>query len=137
MRKAVQISTDPLADMLSRIRNAIMVNKSEVSLPHSNVKETVAKILAKNGFLSDVKTAKDEAGRKELVIHINQEGIGATITEIARISTPGRRLYVKSKEIPSIKRGRGIVVVSTSRGMMTGDEAKAQKLGGELICKVY
>ena len=137
MRKAVQISTDPLADMLSRIRNAIMVGKSQVNLPHSNVKETVAKILAKNGFITEVTTAKDKAGRKELVISINPEGTSAVITEIARISTPGRRLYVKSKEIPSIKRGRGIVVISTSRGMMTGDEAKAQKLGGELICKVY
>jgi small subunit ribosomal protein S8 len=137
MRKAVQISTDPIADMLSRIRNAIMVNKHETRLPHSNVKETVAKILAKNGFITDVGTAKDSAGRKELVITINPEGASAAITEISRISTPGRRLYVKSKEIPSVKRGRGIVVVSTSKGMMTGDEAKTKKLGGELICKVY
>lgn len=137
MRKAIQISTDPIADMLARIRNAVLVNKHEVAMPHSNVKETVAKILAKSGFLADVKVNKDNAGRKELVISINPEGASATITEIARLSTPGRRLYVKSKEIPSVKRGRGIVVISTSQGMMTGDEAKTKHLGGELICKVY
>src|SRR5665213_2331536 len=112
MKKAIQISTDPIADMLSRIRNAIMVNKHEISLPHSNVKETVAKILVKNGFITGVTTGKDAAGRKELNISISPEGTSAVITEIARISTPGRRLYVKSKEIPSVKRGRGIVVIS-------------------------
>jgi small subunit ribosomal protein S8 len=137
MRKAVQISTDPIADMLARIRNAMMVNKHEVSLPHSNVKETVAKILVKNGFLSGANVTKDKDGRKELTIAISPEGASATITEISRLSSPGRRLYVKSKEIPSVKRGRGIVVVSTSKGMMTGDEAKSKHLGGELICKVY
>lgn len=137
MKRVTYISTDPIADMLSRIRNAISVNKHEITMPHSNVKETVAKILAKNGFIHAVKTGKDMAGRKELIISINDEGSTATITEISRLSTPGRRMYVKSKEIPAVKRGRGIVVVSTSKGMMTGDEAKVKKLGGELICKVY
>lgn len=137
MSRVPYISTDPIADMLSRIRNAIAVNKPEVVMPHSTVKETVAKILAKNGFISGVKQAKDAAGRKELRISINADGTSSPITEIARLSTPGRRLYVKSKEIPVVRRGRGIVVVSTSKGMMTGDEAKTKKLGGELICKVY
>lgn len=137
MRKVTVISTDPIADMLTRIRNAIAVNRSEISLPHSNVKETVAKILAKNGFLSDVKTAKDDFGYKQLQITITPEGTNSTITEIARLSKPGRRQYVKSGEIPMIKRGRGLVIVSTSQGMMTGEEAKTKHLGGELICKVY
>jgi small subunit ribosomal protein S8 len=137
MKRITYISTDPIADMLSRIRNAIAVNKSEIVMPHSNVKETVAKILANNGFITDVKSGKDATGRKELRISITPEGTSSVITEIARLSTPGRRMYVKSKEIPTVKRGRGIVVVSTSQGMMTGDQAKAKKLGGELICKVY
>jgi small subunit ribosomal protein S8 len=94
MKSTAITSTDPIADMLSRIRNAIAVNKHEIDLPHSNVKERVAKILATNGFITDAK-------------------------------------------IPKIKRGRGIVVVSTSQGMMTGEEARTKRLGGELICKVY
>jgi small subunit ribosomal protein S8 len=137
MKRVTYISTDPIADMLSRIRNAIMVNKSEIHLPHSKVKETIAKILADSGFVDSVSVAKDAAERKELVININPEGSSSTITEISRLSTPGRRMYVKSKEIPSVKRGRGIVVVSTSQGIMTGEQAKTKKLGGELICKVY
>jgi small subunit ribosomal protein S8 len=137
MRSTAITSTDPIADMLSRIRNAIAVNKHEIDLPHSNVKERVAMILANNGFIDEVKQVKDDDGRKRLIIQINPEGTNSLITEIARVSTPGRRLYVKSKEIPKIKSGRGIVVVSTSQGMMTGEEARTKRLGGELICKVY
>jgi len=131
------IATDPIADMITRIRNAIAVNKTDVSLPHSIVKERVAKVLAANGFLSQTKSGKDEDGHKTLDITINPIGANATITEISRISKPGRRVYVKSTDVPVVKHGRGIVVISTSKGIMTGDEAKAKHLGGELICKVY
>jgi len=129
-------STDPIADMLSRLRNAVAVNKTQVSLPHSKVKETVAKILADNGFLSGVE-AKEENGRKILTITINPEDEPAKITEISRLSRPGRRIYVKSTAIPTVRRGRGMVVISTSRGIMSGQRAASQKLGGELICEVY
>lgn len=131
------VSTDPIADMLSRIRNAIAVGKNEVVLPYSQIKEQVAKILVKSGFLGAVSTDKDEAGRKQLVITINDESSPATITQIKRLSTPGRRQYVQAKDMPVVKRGRGIVVISTSAGIMTGNEAKAKKIGGELICEVY
>lgn len=137
MKKSIIITTDPIADMLSRIRNAISVGKSEVSMPHSGVKERVAKILSQNGFIKEVGTDKDALGRKQLVITINTEDTPAQITEIERLSKPGRRLYVKSDDIPMVRRGRGIVVISTSKGMMTGQEAKTKRLGGELICKVY
>lgn len=130
------VSTDPIADMLSRVRNAMAVNKTEVSMPHSNVKEAVAKILADNGFLNNVK-AREENGRKTLVIKINDDDEPAKITSISRLSRPGRRLYVKSAAIPTVKRGRGLVVISTSRGIMTGKQAANQKLGGELICEVF
>ncbi|MGH7156514.1 MAG: 30S ribosomal protein S8 [Candidatus Saccharimonadales bacterium] len=130
------VSTDPIADMLSRVRNAIAVNSRQVSLPHSKVKETVAKILADNGFLEKV-DVQDENGRKVLVISINPEDESAKITEIHRLSRPGRRIYVKSAAVPTVKRGRGMVVISTSHGIMTGKEAQAKKLGGELICEVY
>lgn len=129
-------STDPIADMLSRIRNAINVRKNEVSMPHSNVKESVARLLKDNGFLSDVRVS-GEGITKTLAITIHDESENARITEIVRLSTPGRRFYAKAKEIPTVKRGRGLVIVSTSKGMMTGVEAKNQGVGGELICKVY
>jgi small subunit ribosomal protein S8 len=136
MSKTNLVSTDPIADMLSRVRNAAAVNKTEVSMPHSNIKEEVAKILAENGFLDGVKT-DDENGRKVLVIKINDENQPSRITSLSRLSRPGRRLYVKSSAIPTVKRGRGLVVISTSKGMMTGRQAASQKLGGELICEVY
>jgi small subunit ribosomal protein S8 len=136
MNQTNLVSTDPIADMLSRVRNAMAVNKSEVSLPHSKVKESVAKILADNGFLSTVQ-AREENGRKTLVIKINDVDEPSRITAISRLSRPGRRLYVKSAAIPTVKRGRGLVVVSTSKGIMTGKQAASQKLGGELICEVY
>jgi small subunit ribosomal protein S8 len=129
------VSTDPISDMFTRIRNAIAVNKHEVSMPHSKIKEAVAKILAKNGFLEGV--AVDNSEFKILTITINSEDANATITEIERLSKPGRRLYVGADKIPTIKRGRGIVIVSTSSGVMTGKEAKAKRLGGELIGQVY
>ncbi len=129
-------STDPIADMLTRVRNAINVGKNEVRLPHSNIKESVAKVLAAKGYLAKVSVEKADP-RDELVILINKEGENAAITEISRISKPGRRVYAGVAEIPRVKSGRGIVIVSTSKGLMTGSEAIREKLGGELILKVY
>jgi small subunit ribosomal protein S8 len=129
-------STDPIADMLTRIRNAINVRKNEVTLPHSNVKEAVATLLKTSGFLADV-TVSDAVIGKTLRIVINGENENARITEITRLSKPGRRHYAGADEIPVVKRGRGVVIVSTSKGLMTGKEAKQQGIGGELICKVY
>ncbi len=130
------VSTDPIADMLTRIRNAIKVNKTEVSLPHSNIKETVARELVKNGFLSKVVIEKGTP-RNQLIITINEPGSNAKITDIQRVSTPGRRYYASVKDIPKVKNGRGLVIMSTSKGVMNGFEAAKQRLGGEVICKVY
>lgn len=129
-------TSDPIADMLSRIRNAIAVRKTEVAMPHSKAKEAVARLLIDNGFLSNLKVEEAD-GRKTLRITINDEAENARITEITRLSKPGRRYYTKSKEIPTVKRGRGVVIVSTSKGMMTGKDAQNQGVGGELICRVY
>lgn len=129
-------STDPIADMLTRIRNAIGVRKHEITLPHSKVKESVARLLKENRFVTDVKVTDAIVG-KTLHIVINSQDENARITEISRMSTPGRRLYTGSDKIPTVKRGRGLVIVSTSKGMMTGFDAKKQGIGGELICKVY
>lgn len=130
------VSTDPIADMLTRIRNAAAVNKYEVSMPHSNIKQKIAEVLVANNFV-DKTEVKDVDGFKSLKIVINQQFTNARITEITRLSKPGRRSYTSATEMPHVMRGRGIVIVSTSKGIMTGDEAKKQGLGGELICKVY
>lgn len=130
------VSTDPLADMLTRIRNAINVRKSEVVLPHSNLKQAVAELLKKSGFVRDVQVVDAVVG-KSLKIVINSNGEKASITEVARLSKPGRRAYASAAEIPVVKRGRGIVIISTSKGLMTGDDARKQGIGGELICRVY
>lgn len=130
------VSTDPIADMLSRIRNAIAVRKNTVSMPHSNNKEAIAKLLKENGYVHEVSSEKAAVG-KTLVITIYPVDAAASITEIKRLSTPGRRLYAGVNNIPKIKQGRGIVILSTSKGMMTDKQAKAQNIGGELICSVY
>lgn len=130
------VSTDPIADMLTRIRNAIAVRKNEVTMPHSKVKESVARLLKQSRFVEDVKVSDATIG-KTLTIVINDSDSNARITEIVRVSKPGRREYVKAEKIPTVKRGRGVVIVSTSRGMMIGKDAKQQGVGGELICKVY
>lgn len=129
-------TTDPIADMLTRIRNAINVRKHEVILPHSNIKEAIAKILKDSNYIDEVSVKTDEIG-KLLIIKINQENTNPRITEIVRLSRPGRRSYVKAQKIPKVKQGRGLVILSTSKGILSGDKAKLDNLGGELICKVY
>ena len=130
------ILTDPVADMLARIRNAISVNKQTVSLPHSKLKLRVAEQLKANNFIDDVKE-DGEGIHKRIVLTINQPDTNARITSMEKLSKPGRRYYAKAHEIPRVKNGRGIVIISTSQGVMTGHEAAKRKLGGELICKVY
>ena len=129
-------STDPIADMLSRIRNAIAVGKSDVVLPHSKTKEAVAKLLKGSGFIVDVKVSDATIG-KSLSLTVAGPAQSPRITEITRLSKPGRRYYSSAADIPSVKGGRGMIIISTSKGMMSGTEAKKQGLGGELICKVY
>ena len=129
-------TTDPISDMLTRIRNAINVNKTEVSLPHSTVKENVAKVLQQNHFIESVKVTGEKT-EKTLHIVINAADKNAKINEISRVSKPGQRSYVNVKEIPVIKQGRGMVVVSTSQGLMSGDYARKANIGGELILKVF
>lgn len=127
------VSTDPIADMLTRIRNGIAVHKMEVSLPYSSVKESVAKILKDNNYITGIEVSKD-GFRKTITLSLPEQ---VTINDIERVSRPGRRVYAKVKDIPLVKQGRGLVIVSTSRGMMTGEDAKQHKLGGEIIAQVY
>jgi small subunit ribosomal protein S8 len=132
-------TTDPIADMLTRIRNAIAVNKQEINLPHSKIKEAVASMLKENKFIEGVyvKDAADHKPGKVLSLVLSSDNTNARITEIVRLSKPGRRFYVNATEIPVVKRGRGLVIISTSKGLMTGDAARKAGTGGELICRVY
>jgi small subunit ribosomal protein S8 len=129
-------TTDPIADMLTRIRNAISASHSEISLPHSRIKESVANLLKEAGFIDGLAVSQDRVG-KILTIKINNQSTNPKITEIVRLSKPGRRLFVGAREIPVVKRGRGMVILSTPQGLMSGDQARRNRVGGELICKVY
>ena len=129
-------STDPIADLLTRIRNAAAVGKTEIRVPTSKLKKVVAEQLTKNQYLAGVKV-EDGKPRGTLVVTLAKPGENCPITEIARVSKPGRRVYVAASDIPKVKQGRGIVLVSTSKGVMTGGEAAKQKLGGEVLLKVY
>jgi small subunit ribosomal protein S8 len=125
---------DSIADLLTRIRNASGARKQAVVMPYSKLKEQVARILADNHFIEDVKVTKDGGFQSlELTLSADPE----TITSLVRVSKPGRRVYTSAKDIPVVLGGRGLVIVSTSGGVMTGRDAYKKGLGGELICKVW
>jgi small subunit ribosomal protein S8 len=129
-------TTDPVADLLTRIRNAIAVGKNEVRVPTSKLKFAVADKLQKINYLEKVEV-EDAKPRGILHIVINNEGEATRINEIDKVSTPGRRVYAGVNEIPKVKSGRGTVLISTSKGIMTGQEAVKNKLGGEILVKVW
>ena len=129
-------STDQIADLITRIRNAIMVGKTEIRVPTSKLKVAVTEGLKNAGYIADYEV-EEAKPRGTLHVTICEEGMPARITEISKVSKPGRRVYVGSEEIPVVKSGRGIVLISTSKGIMTGKEAKKQHLGGEILIKVY
>ena len=129
-------STDQIADFITRIRNAVMVGKTEVLVPTSKLKLAVAEVLVENGYLASCEVV-DGKPRGMLHIIINEPGKVAKINEITKVSKPGRRVYSGADELPIVKSGRGIVIVSTSKGLMTGREAKKNKLGGEVLMKVW
>ena len=129
-------TTDPVADMLTRIRNAISVGKTEIRVPTSKLKFAVADKLQKINYLEKVEIEEAQP-RGILHVVINKEGENARINEIDKVSTPGRRIYTGVNEIPKVKSGRGTVLISTSKGIMTGAEAVKNKLGGEILVKVW
>ncbi len=129
-------TTDSISDLITRIRNAIAVGKNEVRVPTSKLKKAVAEELKKANYLTAVEV--EEAKPRDILhIVINEPGMSANINEIAKVSKPGKRVYVGANEIPLIQSGRGIVLVSTSKGILNGFAARKAKLGGELLVKVY
>ncbi|MBR2837061.1 30S ribosomal protein S8 [Candidatus Saccharibacteria bacterium] len=129
-------STDQIADLITRIRNAVQIGKTEIFVPTSRLKAAVVEILVKNGYLASYDIVEGEP-RGMLHVVINEPGKVAKINEIAKVSKPGRRVYSSSVELPTVKSGRGAVIVSTSKGLMTGHEAKKEHLGGEILIRVW
>jgi len=129
-------STDQIADLITRIRNAVMVGKNEILVPTSKLKVGVVEVLKKNEYISGYEIIEGEP-RGTLKVVINEPGMTARINEITKVSKPGRRVYAGAEELPTVKSGRGMVIVSTSKGLMTGREAKKNHLGGEVLVKVW
>ena len=126
---------DPISDLLTRIRNAGMARHPKVTMPHSKLKESVAQILQQEGYVTDV--GVQGGPKKELTLSLKYEGRRPVIAGLRQISTPGLRRYVRSTEMPRVLGGMGIAIVSKSKGVMTGTEAKKQNLGGELVCYIW
>ncbi|MBI4281359.1 30S ribosomal protein S8, partial [Candidatus Uhrbacteria bacterium] len=127
--------TDPIADMLTRLRNALAVRKDVVDIPHSKMKLALATILAEAGYLGNVVPAANKLSFR-VTLRYNQKDGRSAIRSLERISKPGRRVYVPKDNIPVVLNGLGTPILSTSRGLMTGKEAKKVGVGGELICTV-
>ena len=127
--------TDPIADMLTRIRNANAMRYKEVEIPSSKVKVEIAKILKDEGFINDYKIKKNNV-QDVIVMNLKYENKTRVITGLKRISKPGLRVYVKSEEIPKVLNGLGIAILSTSKGIMTGKAAKTSNLGGEVLAYI-
>jgi small subunit ribosomal protein S8 len=129
--------TDTISDMLTRIRNALMVKKPDVSLPYSKFKHNLAKLLVAEGWLANA-DVKEDAGMKKLVLGLKYGQAGEPlISGLKRISTPGQRIYTNQTAIPRALGGAGMTVVSTSKGLMTDRNARRQHVGGEIICQIW
>jgi small subunit ribosomal protein S8 len=128
--------TDPIADMLTRIRNASLVKKDELVLPFSKFKASLAKILEKEGFVGKVSETDDKPKSLKIALKYAETG-DAVITGIQRVSKPGQRIYMGTDKLPRTNSGYGITVVSTSKGLMTDKEARKAKVGGEVVCQVW
>ena len=129
--------SDPIADMLTRIRNAQAVNKDQVSIPASNLKSAIASVMQDEGYITSFAIEGDKAANKTLVIKLKYFDDQPVIETLNRISKPSLRHYASKDEMPRIMNGLGIVIVSTPKGVMTDIEARKQKVGGEIICKVF
>ena len=129
--------TDPIADMLTRIRNAIAANHTRVDIPGSKLKLEVARILKEEGYINSF-TTKGEGPKYVIRIFLRYDAKGVpSITHLARVSRPGRRVYVAASQIPRVLGGYGVNIVSTSRGLMSGKKARHENIGGEILAEVY
>ena len=134
-------TSDPIADMLARVRNALMVRHAVVSMPTSKMKVAIAKILKDEGYINDYRVIDD--GKPSQVLQLALKYVGdmkhqrAVITDLKRVSKPGRRIYTSVREIPWVRSGMGIAVLSTPKGVITGQQARRLNVGGEILCYVW
>ncbi len=129
--------TDPISDFLTHLRNASKAGLAQCVSPHSKLKESLAHILKAEGFVRDVTTGTDENGHKTVVVTMKYVDSAPVLTGLKRSSTPGRRLYTGYADIPRVLNGLGIAIISTSKGLLKDQDARRQKLGGELVCTVW
>lgn len=128
--------TDPISDMLTRVRNAQRANKGQVAIPYSKAKERILKVFAEEGFVGDMQV-EGEAAQKKLVVQLKYFEGRPVIETVQRISRPGLRIYRGKDELPRINRGLGVAVISTPQGVMSDRAARAAGQGGEVLCKIY
>ncbi len=130
--------TDPIADFLARMRNGIRARKQQVECPRSNLKVRIAEILREEGFIDGVATAEDTTHQGVLSVRLRYDGrTGCAISGMRRVSRPGQRKYVPAKDVPKVRNGLGIAILSTSQGLMTDREARKRGVGGEVLCEVW
>jgi len=129
--------SDPIGDMLARIKNAQLRNHKVIKLPSSKFKTKIAEVLKNEGFIIDYKIESKESNTYDLLINLKYNSGSPVISTIERISKPGRRIFSSAQSLPKINNGLGIAIISTPKGVMTDIEARKQKLGGEIICKVF
>ena len=128
---------DPIGDMITRIRNAQMRSLSSVKIPGSKFRARILDVLKKEGYISDYKFLTDVKDKNSLTVSLKYDNGNPVIKEIKRVSKPGRRIYAKADSIPIIQNGLGLAIVSTSKGIMSDNDAKNQNIGGEIICRVF
>ena len=128
--------TDPIADMLTRIRNAIAVRKQQVVIPFSKIKFEIAQILKKEGYIEKLEKKQDNFTQIRIGLKYSKDN-GLVIQSLKRISKPGRRVYTGKDELPRVLNDLGIAIISTSQGLMTNREAKKRGIGGEVLCEIY
>ncbi len=129
--------SDPIGDMIARIKNAQVRSHKKLELPSSNFKVKIADVLKNEGFIIDYKVNKKESNKADLMINLKYNSGSPVISAIERISKPGRRIFSSAQSLPKINNGLGIAIISTPKGVMTDIDARKQKLGGEIICKVF
>lgn len=129
--------TDPISDMLARVRNAGRAQLPAVEVPHSKLKESIARVLKEEGYVTDVEVAATGKAAKAIKLRLKYQGRKTVFEGLRRVSTPGRRVYIASKEIPRVRGGLGVAILSTPEGVMTGVNARKKNLGGEVLAHVW
>ncbi|MEE9230440.1 MAG: 30S ribosomal protein S8 [Acidobacteriota bacterium] len=129
--------TDPIADMLTRMRNGLQAGQRSVRAPHSRVKEAIAQILLREGYLEQ-SHVEEKDGKRTLVLSFRSDAVGSSVlTSLQRVSKPGCRVYAGKDEVPEVLGGLGISIISTSKGLMTGDDSRKAGIGGEVMCSIW